>query len=277
MNCSSGIFSPICLLNNVLLNLNTGIDLTRNYGPTIATISTVRAAVMPQSCEDPSAVEDAAAEMLPQAIADLTFQSKPLPAHRGTLEIPALSCDTSGGTDSGYATPVPSPETLTPGSCRRAFPPAGALCSRRLFPRKVTSLRSFDKESTEATRCRFYDLRKLFDKPLYRYLTLNKPEAQIDSISIKLMVLGESEASAKPWVVVLCDAAISKPVKKYFNQRIVRQEFQCHDVDPVLPPLQVVVCDRPPRRMGATDSVEIYGDSWSEGLPITLCGTSSQS
>jgi hypothetical protein len=90
---------------------------------------------------------------------------------------------------------------------------------------------------------------------------------------MKLMVLGENEASAKPWVVVLCDASIYKYVKRFFNQPLVRQEFQSRETEPDLPSLKVVVCNKPPRRMAATGSVEIFGETWGDVLPPTLCGT----
>jgi hypothetical protein len=239
---------------------------------TMATESAVHNAAIKAS-RSRSITAGAAVDMLPRALADLNLQSTPLPAQLGTVKIPASGCDTSGGTDSGYASQAPTPERLTPESSQGSFPPEVALPSRKLFPRKVTSLKPFNQAIPEATQHRFYDLKELFDKPLYRYLTLARPEVQLNSISIKLMVLGESEASAKPWVVVLCDAKIKRNVEKYFNQRVVRQQFRSGDLDSDLPSLDLVVCNRPPRPIAATQSGDIYGDSGDDASFVTLCGT----
>src|ERR1700744_5470240 len=218
----------------------------------MAARSTAQSTPMNHSSQIRPDTPDAATEMPPRTLAGVNLRLTPVPPQQRPVE------------DSGYDSQLLTSEELTP----------VALSSRNLFQRRVTSLKPFDKEIPEATRHRFNDLKELFDKPILQYLTLNRPKCQINySISMKLMVLGENEVSAKPWVVVLCDASIYKYVKRFFNQPLVRQEFQSRETEPDLPSLKVVVCNKPPRRIAATGSVEIFGETWGDVLPPTLCGT----
>lgn len=238
----------------------------------MAAESAVPAAITKQSSNTQSVTPDLAINMLPETVADLDLRSTPQTPQLNIEK--RQTCESCGGLDSGYASQIPTPEGLTPESSHDGFPQAVPINSRKLFTRKVKSLKPFDKEIPEAIQHRFYDLKELFGEPLYRYLTQHRPEVRLNSISIKLMVLGENEASARPWVVVLCDATISQRVKKYFNQHGVREQFQSNDADSDLPTLDLVVCKMPPRRIAATEDMDIYGDYWDEnGSYITLCGT----
>jgi hypothetical protein len=212
-----------------------------------------------------------AVDVLPQAVANLDLRSTTLLMQLDAEKTQATACDSAGGTDSGYASQAQTPEqSLTPGSSQGNFPPD---LVRRLFPRKITSLKPFNKEIPQATQDRFYDLRELFDRPFIQHLTSTKPDVQLESLSIKLMVLGESEASAKPWVVILCDARLKKPAEKYFNQRYVRGQFKPRESDSDFPSLDVVVCTKRPKLIAATQGLDIYGDFGNNTRPLTLCGT----
>jgi hypothetical protein len=222
------------------------------------------------SKEAPSPAVDA----LPQAVANLDLRSTPLLMQLDAEKTQATACDSAEGTDSGYASQAQTPEqSLTPESSQSNFPPDLVLPERRLFPRKITSLKPFNKEIPQATQDRFYDLRELFDRPFIQHLTSTKPDVQLKSLSIKLMVLGESEASAKPWVVILCDARLKKSAEKYFNQRCVRGHFKPRESDSDLPSLDVVVCTKQPKPIAATQGLDIYGDFGNNTRPPTLCGT----
>lgn len=91
------------------------------------------------------------------------------------------------------------------------------LPSRGLFKKKnkPTKLQIFDKKIPRRVQHRFYDLNELFGKPLQQHLT--NSGVKFSSISIKLKVLGDCEASAKPWIVVMCDEKAKKRTKQFFD------------------------------------------------------------
>lgn len=166
------------------------------------------------------------------------------------------------GSDSGYA----SIGNTTDGSatdCSQDFPDGVAL-RRSIFERKVTKLKLFDKEIPQMIQHRFHDLHELFERPLCDYLI--KAKVNPNPISIKLKVLGESEATAKPWIVVLCNKTASKKIRHFFNQHHIKADYQPSNPDYFLPSFEVFVCNRPPRRMAGT---EIYGDNDERA---TMCG-----
>ena len=171
---------------------------------------------------------------------------------------------TPEGSDSGYG----STGNTTDGSTTehsQEFADGVALPSRNFFERKITKLRLFDKEIPQLTQHRFHDLHELFERPLYEYLI--KAKVNPNPISIKLKVLGESEATAKPWIVVLCSTAASKKIRQFLNQPQIKAAYQPPDTaDSFLPTFKVFVCNRPPRPMAGT---EIYSD-FNKGA--TMCG-----
>src|SRR5436190_7827320 len=112
----------------------------------------------------------------------------------------------------------------------------------KLFKNKVVKLVPFNKEIPEATQNRFYDLKELFDKPLYDYLS--KSKARFGAISMKLKFLGESEETAGPWIIVLSDKAVSKKIRQFFNQPSVKGEYQPSDADCNLPSFELAVINR---------------------------------
>ena len=168
------------------------------------------------------------------------------------------------GFDSGYG----STGNTTDGSTTdhsQDFADGVALPSRRIFERRVTKLRLFDREIPQLTQHRFHDLHELYGRPLYDHLI----EAKINPhpISIKLKVLGESEATAKPWIVILCSKAASKRVRHFFNQQHIKADYQPSNPDCFLPSFEIFVCNRPPRSMA---SIKIYGDFDRRS---TMCGS----
>jgi hypothetical protein len=80
-------------------------------------------------------------------------------------------------------------------------------------------------------------------------------------LSIKLKVLGVNEATAKPWIVVLCDKVLSKGIRKFFKQAWVRKECQPLEHDSSRPPLEAVVYEQPPRPLARAHRARLLGNS----------------
>jgi hypothetical protein len=172
-------------------------------------------------------------------------------------------------TDSGYASVVTTPEKGTPESSVSGFPRTDA--NYTLPPkllRKPTKLTPFAGEISKITRERFDDLAILFGEPLYK--CVSKGKVKPGPISMKCMVLGESESTAKPWIVILCDSSTLKRVKKFFDQTWVKQE--CHPNDSSQPQFDYIIHNRPPRPTGG-NSVDVFGTlSGQPHAHITSCG-----
>lgn len=210
---------------------------------------------------------DTAEAALPEAVTATILQPKPKPVFATLANARTSSPEirASRGIDSGYASQANTPER------EGTFTDSVILPARNLFHRKV-KLRPFNEEIPKLIQNRFHDLKELFDEPLYEYLS--KAKVKFTSLSIKLKVLGESVETSKPWIVVLCDKAISRRVKQYFNQPHVKIQYQPCNTDPDLPSFQLMVCERPPRPMASTEYPEVYGPYWANMAgPPTLCGT----
>jgi hypothetical protein len=165
-------------------------------------------------------------------------------------------------TDSGYASVATTPEKGTPENSVSGF----TLPSKLL--RKPTKLIPCSGEISKTTRERFEDLAILFGEPLYK--CVSKGKGKHCPISMKCMILGESEATAKPWIVILCDSLVSKRVKKFFDQTWVKEE--CHPSDPKEPRFDYIVHNRAPRPI-AGFSVDVFGLlSGQSHAHITSCG-----
>ncbi len=145
-------------------------------------------------------------------------------------------------------------EQVAPVESKDEFTQGISYPVRKFFPRKVTTLKPFDKEIPQSAWDRFHDLKELLAGPLYDVLC--KTEAFQTSVSIKLKVLGDTEATAKPWIVVFCDKAIHKKVKQFFNKSHVKLECQAANLGPNLPQFQVIVSDTPPRLIAG----DVFGD-----------------
>lgn len=187
------------------------------------------------------------------------------------------------GTDSGYGSASSSPEdSQQPFDEQRSQTPSKAvdneiskqptpIRSRSLelsirsgtYPRKTVKIKIFDKGISESVQNRFKDLNELFGKPLYDYLSKKQPLTSI--VSIKLKVLGTNQDDAKPWIVVMCDKSVSKKVKQFFNQSHIKSEYQPPDADQTSPFFEIVVCERPPRRLAANPRLNVYSDFQPDG------------
>ena len=168
------------------------------------------------------------------------------------------------GSDSGYGSTGNTTDASTTDQSQD-FADGVALRPRRMFERKVTKLRLFDREIPQLTQHRFHDLHELFERPLCDHLIGAKINPY--PISLKLKVLGESEATAKPWIVVLCNKAASKRVRHFFNQQQIKAYYQPSNPDTFLPSFEIFVCNRPPRPMAGKE-VYCYFDQIT-----TMCGS----
>jgi hypothetical protein len=91
----------------------------------------------------------------------------------------------------------------------------------------------------------------------------------------RIRILGNDQASAKPWLVILCPAAVVKHVESFFQKPLARQF--CAEID-VLGGLEVAYVGRPPSfRSGSWDDVEValtsteerFGPSGSIAVTLT--------
>jgi hypothetical protein len=139
-------------------------------------------------------IADAVAVTLPQpelkAAAPLT-QSLPTAAVARTSELSLPEPQSVGSLDSGYASKTSTPDgSLVKnqhGFADEFLAPFGGR-----FSRKTVKLRTFDRPIPESIQNRFYDLKELFDRPLYNYLAEKK--VKFTAISIKLKVWGKTKS-----------------------------------------------------------------------------------
>lgn len=204
----------------------------------------------------------------PQGLPDSIVRCSPPPCATAGGEHPLLELSFSDGTDSGYSSLAPTPEHK-----RTEKPPSqdstkGKVPSRGLFPSRAITLKPFEKPIPEATLNSFRDLKILFDKALFKYVS--KGRQQFTAISIKLKVLGEEEGSSSPWIVVLCDKAVSRRVRMFFNQPHIKQQYQPKGHDALLSSFKLVVIDKPPTLTAASNVVDVYTPA---AVCVTLCGT----
>ncbi|KAF3295704.1 hypothetical protein TWF132_001030 [Orbilia oligospora] len=97
---------------------------------------------------------------------------------------------------------------------------------------------------------RFQDLVQLYDRPLKSKL---KPKF----MSWKVKIFGENENTKRPYIVILCDAASTKKLAKFFSKKEIKQ--QCEGTEG-LPPLPVLVITSEPRKVDAdSDIPNVFG------------------
>ena len=158
------------------------------------------------------------------------------------------------GTDSGYASFAPTPDKGT--------------LAQKFFKRTPKKLSMFEKDVPDAVKTRFQDLSVLFNEPLYRYL--RKHGVIFTAISIKLKYAGESEATAKPWIIVQCDESASKRVRRFFNQQQLKAQYQPRDAQFPDVGFGLLVHGTPPKEIATDSEHYICGDMWDGAA--TLCG-----
>lgn len=185
------------------------------------------------------------------------------PAGRSAAEKGTAKANSPEGSDSGYG----STANTTDGSTTdhsHGFADGFAARLPSFFVRRDTKLRLFDREIPKSTQDRFNDLLELFGRPLCDHLN----EAKINPypIALKLKCCGESEATARPCIVVLCNKTASKRARHFFNQQHIKAAYQPSNPDSSLPSFDIGYLYRPPKSMAGP---EIYGDSVERS---TMCG-----
>lgn len=189
-------------------------------------------------------------------------------AIKASKDVKSSEITVPNGTDSGYASAATTPDRGTSGSIS-VFTDGVVLPARKLFPPKKTQLKPFGEEIPESIRNRFSDLVELFDKPLYDHLA--KSQNNYTSTSIKLKVLGVSEDTAKPWIVIQCHESVSLKVKQFFNQHHIKSQYQPQNGEESSPSFDIVVLNRPPRPMATRVYVSRFGINQSHRS--MSCGT----
>ncbi|KAF3925684.1 hypothetical protein AA313_de0200169 [Arthrobotrys entomopaga] len=111
---------------------------------------------------------------------------------------------------------------------------------------------------------RFLDLVQLYDRPLKSKL---KPKF----MAWKVKVLGEDEDSKRPFIVILCDANSTTPIRKFFAKKEIRQ--QCEETEN-LPSLPVLVVTSSPTKVSAVEVPTVFGREEVHLAEDTSCGES---
>ncbi|KAK6516986.1 hypothetical protein TWF506_006865 [Arthrobotrys conoides] len=114
---------------------------------------------------------------------------------------------------------------------------------------------------------RFQDLVQLYDRPLKSKL---KPKF----MSWKVKVFGENENTKRPYIVILCDAASTKKLTKFFTKKEIKQ--QCEGTEG-LPPMPVLVITSAPAKVSADIDIpapEVFG---REDVLLDSCSSCGES
>jgi len=88
----------------------------------------------------------------------------------------------------------------------------------------VDGMTIFSHEVEEGVINRFDYVSKQIESPLIDYLT--KKRIQFRPLAIQLLVLGQTEDVAKPWIVVLCPKNAKSKVKHFLQKEFVRNMCQ---------------------------------------------------
>ena len=124
---------------------------------------------------------------------------------------------------------------------------------------------------TQSTHKRFQDLLTFIDEPLRDFVTAGG--LNYSGLAMQLITLGETEETAKPWIVVQCDRTISKKVRQFLTQPQIRCQYESSHDDLIgMPHMDIVVCNRPPRTMAAASGYIWDYRGLVEEHPPGLCG-----
>jgi hypothetical protein len=213
---------------------------------------------------------------LPQAVAALHLkQAGSIDTTKDHKKPPSLSSGTDSGYSSGPNSGLPTPEKSPEGSFPNGF--LHTSTARRLFPRLAKSQTSkvFNRPVIHSVQTRFDDLSELFGPSLEDHLL----KARVDSnakrnISIKLKLVGLSEDTASPCIIILCDKATSRSVKQFFGKDQVKSQYQPQEPSLDTPHFDIKVCHRPPRQIAIFADVNIERYTKLSGLPAAVVGAS---
>ena len=166
------------------------------------------------------------------------------------------SGETTAEHDSGYASLASTPQVDQENGGLPLPPPRKEI--------EASKLRHFDKPIPKILNNRFFDLRVLYSKPLWK--AVSKRRLNPGNISIKLKYIGASEEEVKLCIVVQCDKAVSKKVTKFFKQAYVVEDLRSD--------FQVRVVSTGLLRLLNLDTLSVFGDLANPGtiygMPIQI-------
>lgn len=255
--------------------------------PTITTgdmsIITSRSGHLTPPPQEPIAY-DSVSSRLPHALAALTLERSASRDSGATHEYSTSDHNDnngSGGTDSGYASAVPTPissgtpENSGTPETSHVFPPGIQDVSPIPYrgAGKEPASKVFDKPVSQPLKNRFEDLNELFGKSLMdRLVKSGLATGEIRSISIKLKFVGRNEETAVPCVIILCNKSTSRTVKHFFNSKQVKIQYQPTRPSVDAPRFEIKVWERPPRLIGA--AAYLFGSFITLNMEYpALCGT----
>jgi hypothetical protein len=89
---------------------------------------------------------------------------------------------------------------------------------------EMKKIRRFDQEVEDAVYDRFVEVQSQLGEPLIQFLS--KHGFALPGTAIRIMVLGATEDTAKPWIVVHCHKKAMKKANKFLEEDFVRSMCQ---------------------------------------------------
>ncbi|KAM4066117.1 hypothetical protein HRG_000266 [Hirsutella rhossiliensis] len=153
--------------------------------------------------------------------------------------------------DPGYGSQYGSPDAQS------SKPPQSTINESKGRPllAPLAHLAEFDKAVDDATLSRFQDVHRQIEHPLLNYVRRKRPREKYRPMAVRLMVLGSSEETAKPCIVILCSGQQAKVVRKFFYKDSVGA--LCRPADEGLPLFEVFVIGRPLEMKWAGDDINV--------------------
>jgi hypothetical protein len=125
----------------------------------------------------------------------------------------------------------------------------------------IQGLTRFEKDVDETTSLYFEDIVQRLKGPLL--VSLRKSKKNFRPFAIRLLVLGQDESSAKPYIVVFCPLCITGLVRKYFSMNASQRLCQPGKAGPAS--FEVIVEGKP---IQPTTSEHLYPISIRTGCPV---------
>lgn len=133
---------------------------------------------------------------------------------------------------------------------------------------RINGLQIFENDIEAELEERLEALIEDLQPPLLAHLS--KKREPFKPLMIRVRILGNDQASAKPWIVVHCPSAVVKDVESFFMKDIARG--MCADLD-IAGGLEVAFVGRPIRtRAGPLTQVEVSFASIDVNLPQPWSG-----
>ncbi|KIW12209.1 hypothetical protein PV08_09485 [Exophiala spinifera] len=125
--------------------------------------------------------------------------------------------------DSGYGSTIDSPELSQENGSTSFLKDKAKNIKKSLFPREKKVLKQYSRTLTTIEQARFADLRVLFGYALSELLLRQKRSSA--AVEMRIAVMGETETSARPFILVACQKPILKLVKQFFAQKDIKDEL----------------------------------------------------